>query len=309
MQRLLQKAKPTIAKIYTTRKCYISNLIRRPIIGILGGVGPMAGTIAHKTIIDSCIVSMDQDHLDVIHLSCPQYIADRTAYLMELKQIGKTNLPNPGTGMARVAKSLSTASFSMNTCSVVGVTCNTFHAPVIFDAFKDEINENNMEICSLNNVKYDINANIKLLIPGYLHINHMIELTLKYILNDLNVTSVGLMSTTGTRETNLYSDIAKKDEFNMKIVEVNENEQDELHQSIYDPDDGIKALSIASPRVRNNFEKYVKDLKNKGVEAVILGCTEIPIALPEQELYGVKLVDPMNILAQTLIKQVNDNTL
>eukprot|EP01084_Bolivina_argentea_P233975 393950_1 len=140
MHRLLQqKVKPTIIKLYTTQRCCISNLIRRPIIGILGGVGPMAGIIAHKTIVDSSIVSKDQDHLDVIHLSCAQYTVDRTVYLMDLKNNHKTDLPNPGHGMAKVAKSLSAASYFMNTCSVIGVTCNTFHAPVIFDAFKDEI--------------------------------------------------------------------------------------------------------------------------------------------------------------------------
>eukprot|EP01084_Bolivina_argentea_P131931 232820_1 len=159
MHQLFQKATSTIGHIYTVQKCYSANLARRPIIGLLGGVGPMAGTVAHKAIIDHCTVSKDQDHLDVIHLSCAQYIGDRTRYLMQLKQTGKTNIPNPGPAMANVAKALSAASVSMNTCSVVGVACNTFHAPAIFDAFKDEINRNNMEICDINKIKYDINVN------------------------------------------------------------------------------------------------------------------------------------------------------
>ena len=61
------------------------NLVRRPIIGILGGVGPMAGIIFHQKIIDKCVVSRDQQHLDVVHLSLSQYVGDRTEYILDME--------------------------------------------------------------------------------------------------------------------------------------------------------------------------------------------------------------------------------
>lgn len=37
-------------------------------------------------------------------------------------------------------------------------------------------------------------------------------------------------------------------------------------------------------------------------DAIILGCTEIPLALPEKELGGVPLIDATDILALELVR-------
>ena len=39
----------------------------------------------------------------------------------------------------------------------------------------------------------------------------------------------------------------------------------------------------------------------QGAEAVILGCTEIPLALTEPDVRGVPLLDATNVLARALI--------
>jgi aspartate racemase len=41
-----------------------------------------------------------------------------------------------------------------------------------------------------------------------------------------------------------------------------------------------------------------------GAEAVVLGCTELPLAVPEAELDGLPIVDPTRILARALIRAV-----
>ena len=61
----------------------------------------------------------------------------------------------------------------------------------------------------------------------------------------------------------------------------------ELHDSIYNAQWGVKAVSPVSARARANFERGVRVLREKGAEAVLLGCTEIPLALPESRLDGV----------------------
>jgi len=39
----------------------------------------------------------------------------------------------------------------------------------------------------------------------------------------------------------------------------------------------------------------------QGADAVILGCTEIPLALTEPDLHGVPLLDATKVLARALI--------
>ena len=43
------------------------------------------------------------------------------------------------------------------------------------------------------------------------------------------------------------------------------------------------------------------ELKNLGAQGIILGCTEIPIALPQSQLYDIPLIDPVQILAKQMI--------
>jgi len=272
----------------------------RPVIGILGGVGPMAGILIHSKIVNKTVVSTDQEHLDVIHLSCPQYVVDRTTFILnhDDPESKESDDINPGRGMAVVARALSKSALAMGRSAVVGVTCNTFHAPLIFDVFMSEVNKMNAALVADKN-----GGGAQHQIPGFLRVHHMVELTLEYIQSELGLDRVGLMSTSGTRATNLYSDIASK-KFKMHVIEVDASLQEELHDGIYSEEDGLKKLSSASQRVRRNFEKYLKMLRAKGAAAVILGCTEIPIVLPEEELFGVKLIDPLDVLANSLIRAV-----
>ena len=53
----------------------------------------------------------------------------------------------------------------------------------------------------------------------------------------------------------------------------------------------------------------VKFLFNKGAEVVILGCTEIPLALPESNYNGIPLIDSTAILARALILNSNPDLL
>jgi aspartate racemase len=66
-------------------------------IVIGGGVGPMAGVELHKKIINSTKTSgTDQDHLDIVHLSFPSLVNDRTKFLLKGDDV------NPGERMAEL---------------------------------------------------------------------------------------------------------------------------------------------------------------------------------------------------------------
>jgi len=238
---------------------------------LAGGVGPMAGVVLHQSIIEQTDnQGCDQGHIDVIHVSAASKINDRTKFLL-----GEV-LDNPGIQMAELINPLIKA-FPEDQL-VIGVPCNTFHAAPIFDAFTKHLN---------------ISENVSVL--------HMIQSTIDYILQEMpSTTKVGLMSTTGTRNLKVYSDILEAN--SLQTIEVHPTHQQELHDTIYNPDFGIKAHSSpVTKKARENFEKYTNELISKGAQVIILGCTEIPLVMTEEFFNGVQLLDPMQVLAKQLI--------
>jgi aspartate racemase len=63
----------------------------------------------------------------------------------------------------------------------------------------------------------------------------------------------------------------------------------------------LKATTEPSIEAREVMTAAVEMLIATGAEAVILGCTELPLALPDPVLRDIPLVDPMRVLAGRLI--------
>lgn len=256
-------------------------MIDEKLIVVGGGVGPMAGLELHKKIITNTqIQGKDQDHLQVWHLSRSYDITDRTGFLS-----GQTNI-NPAEGMARTFILAAKCLEIENRAAVGGITCNTFHAPEIFNRFLDILKKAKVEIEILN----------------------MIEETSKFLKKNYSgFKKIGLMSTTGTRKALIYQKILEPLGFD--IVQIDENKQDALHDAIYNPVWGIKAATPITENARNSFLGFAKEISEKDVDAIILGCTEIPLALPEEKFNNIPLIDPVLILARELIKNANPNKL
>ena len=72
----------------------------RPLLGILGGMGPEAAVYFYQLILKKTAAKCDQDHLDVLHLSRSSDIADRTKFLLDENQ-NNPRRPNPSKGMFR----------------------------------------------------------------------------------------------------------------------------------------------------------------------------------------------------------------
>jgi aspartate racemase len=251
------------------------------LITIGGGVGPMAGVELHKKIIENTLTNgTDQDHLEVHHFSRSHDVADRTDYLLNKVD------SNPAEGMFRSMQMAAQAARIAGREAVAGIPCNTFHAPLIFQQFIQKIQEHDIKIKIL----------------------HMLEEVVGLISQvQSQAKTIGLMSTTGTRVVHVYNDVLEPHGLN--IVQVPQDTQPELHDSIYNQQWGIKALSPVSEKARSNFEKYAKLLYDQGADTIILGCTEIPLALPEQTFKDVPLIDPMFALARALIREVDEGKL
>ncbi|HEU5148202.1 MAG TPA: aspartate/glutamate racemase family protein, partial [Chryseosolibacter sp.] len=73
--------------------------------------------------------------------------------------------------------------------------------------------------------------------------------------------------------------------------------------AIYDAEYGIKAYSNpVTMRAKENLLLALDYLKQKGVSAVVLGCTELSLAFGAEDM-GVRLIDSTSVLAKALIRE------
>jgi aspartate racemase len=77
-----------------------------------------------------------------------------------------------------------------------------------------------------------------------------------------------------------------------------------VHEAIFNRVYGIKAQSNpVSDEARKRVHRAVAHVRDAGAEAVILGCTELPLAIGADEFDDVALIDPMVALARALIRE------
>ena len=136
----------------------------------------------------------------------------------------------------------------------------------------------------------------------------MLDETLQY-LHEVTpgLKRVGLFSTTGTRRSRIWHNVLEQ--AGIETIELPEELQQRLHEDIYHPKWGIKALSKVAERVRLDFDGFCQMLLEQEVEAIILGCTELPLIFPENIFLGVPLIDPMAALARGLIRTASPDQL
>ncbi|WP_437919294.1 aspartate/glutamate racemase family protein [Sphingobacterium sp. LRF_L2] len=240
-------------------------------IGIVGGVGPLAGLDIVKKIIEETIASTDQEHLPVLLSSQPNKISDRTAYLL-----GKT-AENPAYAIVQIILELEKTG-----ATVAAIPCHTAHASRIFDVVKEELIE--------------AKSRIRLL--------HMVEETAAYIQLHYGKIDVGVLATTGTKNTGLYPGVLAH--YDLKAIEPDEQLQESVHAAIYDKTYGIKAVSSpVSNRARQELITSIAELKKAGAQAIILGGAEFPLAISEKESAGLPIIDPNRILARALVREID----
>ena len=111
-----------------------------------------------------------------------------------------------------------------------------------------------------------------------------------------------MLSTTGTYLNNVYKDALEAKGF--KVFRPSYEMQEQLiHPAIYHHGYGIKSVSNpVQSKAKNNLLEGFSYLKELGAEAVILGCTEIPIAFPDKNIKGMVSIDPTMVLARALIR-------
>lgn len=251
--------------------------VKENVIGVLGGMGPAAGVDLVTKIINETDASSDHEHLPVALLSYPERIIDRSTFLF-----GHTD-ENPAYAMAEIVRQLEGAG-----AVVAGVPCNTAHAPSIFDTMQAELDRTGHQIRVL----------------------HMIEETVRFMQEKMpHVGRVGTLSTLAVYELGLHR--RPLDAAGFEVVVPDDPVKKEIvNRTIFDTEFGLKARSSpVSDEARENLVFAIDHLVDKGADAVVLGCTELPLAPMVEERSDVLLVDPAEILARALIRETYPDSL
>jgi aspartate racemase len=247
--------------------CQVSSTI----IGVIGGVGPQAGLDFVQKIFANTRAKKDQDHLNCILVSCPSIIPDRTGFLLKSANVQSAK-ENPAFGMFESARRLYLAG-----ARIAAVACNTAHAGKIFSLF-----------CSM----------VKESLPD-MEIVNMLETCAAYA-KKTKISRIGLLATIGTYKSRVYHEyFREKDGF--LLIEPDSAGQNNIHEAVYNKDFGIKAQSQKiTPEVTEMINHEIIVLVERGAEAIILGCTELPLAIQSLNCF-VPLIDPGLITARRLI--------
>lgn len=174
---------------------------------------------------------------------------------------------NPARSIVRQLKELKRAG-----ATVAGMPCITAHAPRIWSLVQEQ--KPSLELVSLNR-------------------------ELKAAVVEAGIKNVGVLSTLGTFHIGLFPQLFK--ETGVTVTEIDsEAERVELHEAIYQVKSG---LFQPGDRSSETVLTAIHRLKNLGAEAVILGCTELPLMVPDSgEISAVELIDPLKVLARALLK-------
>lgn len=235
-------------------------------IGIVGGIGPLAGVDLYKKILEHTVVHSDQDHLPVLLAALPNEIVDRSNFLLH-----KT-AENPAIGLAKVILLLENAGAKQ-----IAIACNTAHAPAIFEPMLQLLEAQGSKASIIN----------------------LIEVTIQAIIaHHGDFQRIGILSTSGTYKTNIYQDALSSAGFIPVMLPFDRHDL-LVHKSIYKIK--ISGDTVLEDQVLSDLNTAIQELQALGAEAVILGCTEIGMIEKLLKFGNLEVFNPNTIMAKALI--------
>lgn len=236
------------------------------IVGILGGMGPAAGADFVGLFVQACIDWMQQHGQPVNDQAFPEH------WLAQLPVPDRTQaLSAVGEGADAPLAAMASGLERLEQLGAVAVAmaCNTAHA---------------------------WHAALQARFPRLelLHVAREVALHLQA----LGVREVGLLATQGTYRSALYEIALAQAGIQCRLPL--EAERETLMRGIYD---GVKTGDLACAQ-RCFVEVAQRLLARHGDIALIMGCTEIPLALPSaSQAARWTLVNPAQVLAQALAQR------
>ncbi len=124
---------------------------------------------------------------------------------------------------------------------------------------------------------------------------HIVDATAEKI-NEMGLQKVGLLGTKFTMEEGFYKDRLREN-YGLQVIIPEEEERQIVHDIIYKE----LVIGIIEERSKVKFIEIIQQLKTKGVQGVILGCTEIPLLIKQEDV-DLPLFDTTTIHASSAAK-------
>lgn len=229
--------------------------MQRPIVGILGGMGPAATADLYTKIIAATPAERDQDHLHVVIWADPT-VPDRSTALLHGGE-------DPTPWLRRGAEML----VAMG-ASFIAVPCNTAHAflPRIAGSIP---------------------------VPFL----HMMEETATAIeVAHPTIERVGLLATSGTVAAGLYQEWFAR--HHIEVVAPDDETQDRcVMRAIH-----LVKSGRTGGEVTALVGEAARQVIDRGAQAVIAGCTELPLVFNDGDA-SVPVIDPTMVLARAIVRR------
>jgi aspartate racemase len=129
---------------------------------------------------------------------------------------------------------------------------------------------------------------------------HLIEISVQYLKTKWKgISKIGLLATTGTIQTGLFQKALSHTGIGVVLPDP-EIQENWVMEAIY----GKQGIKVTGPteNSRRLILKASEKLVHLGAQAIIAGCTEVPLVLKDGDL-SVPLIDPVSILAKAAIER------
>lgn len=123
---------------------------------------------------------------------------------------------------------------------------------------------------------------------------HIAQATSSAIINK-NIKKVALLGTKFTMEKDFYKSILNEND--IEVITPNEEERDFIHNTIF----GELVQGIIKDESRNKFKVIISKLQLQGAEGVVLGCTEIPLLISQDDV-EIEVFDTSRIHAEKAVE-------
>ncbi|MBR5369136.1 MAG: amino acid racemase [Lachnospiraceae bacterium] len=247
-------------------------------LGIIGGMGPLATARLFETIVELTKSDSDAGHIRTL-IDCNPGIPDRTRAILDG---GESPVPE----IVKTAKGLITQG-----AEVLLLACNTSH--YYFEEIENALREETVVAGDVGKSAGETGHKFKLI--------NLIEETGKTVL-EKGMTRVGVLATRGAVEGRVFDKYLTP--MGIECVYPDPEGQKVVNALIYD---AVKAGRDLSGKLADDYCKICKELFERGAQALILGCTEIPIAMKTagiwERLSELIFIDSIEVLAKVGIRE------
>lgn len=123
-----------------------------------------------------------------------------------------------------------------------------------------------------------------------LKVLHIAEVTGEKVVQN-GMKKVGLLGTKFTMEQDFYKKVLKEN-YNIDVVIPDENERETVHKVIYNE----LCKGVINEGSRKEYIKIINNLALNGAEGIVLGCTEIPLLIKQEDV-SIQVFDTTKIHA------------